>query len=990
METISKIEEALKSLYGNTDPTLKTKANEYLLEFQRSRQAWDLIFPILEDTNANLELKLFICQTLRSKIQYDYGQLPDQATIDSLRLSILKVLLELSNFKTDKLLVIQLSIALSYLIIQDFNWANPIFDIMNYLSNNPINLLEFLKILPEEMSDIKKLPLTNEEFEVQYKKLLVESVENVYYVLIESTKNLNITANKDLETLILGCIKSWINELPIHLILSNNSQLWNLIIMGFKDDETFDTSIDCLITIVNQIDVFDKLNENLPYIETIYKQLVELRPLIQENWDDPTVIERFTELYSITGEAWHTLIVKDPQNFQILVEIILQLTSYNEDLDIVKYTFKFWYELKSMLILPNFKDSKTLFKPIFGQLIEILIEHLKYPTISDSTNIAVLFDNNKENEDKFKDFRYEIGDVLKDCCSIVGQCDSLKLPFDKLKILIENQGTSNIKWQDIECLLFSIRAMAKEIDKNENKILPQIMNFLVQLPENPKIRYAATLVLGRYTIWTSQHPDFLQIELNYIIEGFKVENMNYNNEEKMQIIIATSHALKYFCMDCNNLLIDFLEPLYNLYSNIENFLDFESLYDIVEGLSYVLQKYIEKNILVDETQCLSIIKMFWNSTIEKLTAFSSLELSNLTSLQDLDSVDVKIANHIELLSLYLDNLKPPIEFMKLKNPNYIISNFIISEILPIIYSLITKFGKSSKVSERCIKFIRKCIQNFKRFLIPALNSIERLLIEGFKNYKYGCYLWCSGSLIKEFSGEDEDIDEFIKLEPNTLGEVWNFSLEQIKTFTNIYKDSTDDINEDIVEDFFRMMNDILMFKPIELLNNFEIVEVIYKLSLEMVDKFNEFEILNLIINFLTDLLSWSLENPPISIYYDIPNVLKFKIYGLLTNNNNNRDLVIKFLNYSIFKFNDDLIYSAIELVIETFKINNCYKNQFENLNSINSFLSQLPNDIITDNEKLKFHSNVEVSLNSKNFRKIRSTILDFIHWYKRKIINRNI
>lgn len=979
MDSVLKIQEALQSLYGNTDASIKSKANAYLLEFQRSQQAWEVIFPVLEAPSSSFELKLFISQTLRSKIQYDFGQLPDISTIESLRVSTLKSLNSLTNFRTEKLLIIQISIALSYLVIQDFSWSNPILDIMNYLSNNPINLLEFLKILPEEMSDFKKLPLTNEEYEQQYKKLLNENAENIYYVLIQSAASAN--KDNDIENLILNCIKSWINEIPIHLILSDNSSLWNLIVLGFNNDETFDTSIDCLITIINEIDIFDKIEENSKFIEMIYKQLINLQPLIQENWDDPLIIERFTELYSTTGEAWHTLIVKNPENFQVLVEVILQLTNYNEDLDIVKYTFKFWYELKSMLVLNNFRESKKVFKPIFIKLIEILISHLKYPTTSNSTNISDLFNNNKENEDKFKDFRYDIGDVLKDCCLVVGQFDSLNIPFMKLKSLIETNSTSN--WQDIECLLFSIRSMAKEVNKKEDKILPQIMNYLVQLPENPKIRYAATLVLGRYTVWTSEHPEFLQIELNYIIEGFKLENSNYNDDEKMQIIIATSHALKYFCMDCSELLIDYFEPLYNLYSNIENFLDFQSLYDVVEGLSYVIKKYIEKNILVNRDQCLSVIKMFWDSTIKKLNEFLLINISNP---QQLDLIDSKISNTVELLTLYIDNLSPPHEFLSLKDPNYVISTFVMNDILPLIYQIIEKFGKSSKVSERCIKFIRKCIQNFKRFLIPSLKAIENLLVEGFKNFKFGCYLWCSGALIKEFNEDNEVIDEFIEIDSNVLNDVWNFSLQQIKLFIDLYNDDNNDINEDIIEDFFRMMSDILMFKPIELLNNFEVVEIVYKISIEIIDKYNEFNILNLIINFLTDLLSWSLENPPISIYYDIPNVLKFQIYGLLNKNNN--EIVLKFLNYSIFKFNEDLMYSAIELIIETFKINNYYKNQFENLNSINIFLNSLPNDLISDNEKVKFYSNVEVSLNSRNFRKIRSTLLDFIHWYKRKIVNR--
>ena len=62
----------------------------------------------------------------------------------------------------------------------------------------------------------------------------------------------------------------------------------------------------------------------------------------------------------------------------------------------------------------------------------------------------------------------------------------------------------------------------ERVPLKENTILPTIMSYLVQLPEHPKIRYAATLVLGRYTEWTSKHPEFLEPQLNYITKGFEV------------------------------------------------------------------------------------------------------------------------------------------------------------------------------------------------------------------------------------------------------------------------------------------------------------------------------------------------------------------------------------------------------------------------------------------------------------------------------------
>lgn len=123
-----------------------------------------------------------------------------------------------------------------------------------------------------------------------------------------------------------------------------------------------------------------------------------------------------------------------------------------------------------------------------------------------------LFNGDKEQEDKFKEFRYEMGDVLKDCCAVAGATKALQVPFEQIQNIISN---SQGHWQYLEAPLFSMRTMAKEVPLKENTILPTIMSYLVQLPEHPKIRYAATLVLGRYTEWTSKHPEFLEPQLNY-------------------------------------------------------------------------------------------------------------------------------------------------------------------------------------------------------------------------------------------------------------------------------------------------------------------------------------------------------------------------------------------------------------------------------------------------------------------------------------------
>lgn len=977
---LQQLQQALQSLYGASDPKTKSEANTFLLEFQRSTHAWDTIFPVLTNTNYSFEVRLFVAQTLRSKVQYDFGQLNDNTqTINQLKTSILNLLCNTTDFKSNKLIVVQLALALVYLTIQDINWQSPLVDIINALQQAPLNLLEFIKILPEELSDYNKLPLSHEEFEAQYKKLLVENSENVYYLLVQVSAS---TTDTSLDVLLLDCIKSWINEIPVSLILSNDLTLWNKILAGFNNDDTFEASIASLISMINSIDVFEKLQENFKYIELIYVQLVQLKPLIKQNWDDTEIIERLTELYSTTGEAWHLLIVKNPANFNDLIQIIIELTNYSEDLDIVKYTFKFWYEIKSMLVLNNFKESRELFKPIYIQLVEILVSHLKYPTTSTSTNVSHLFNNNKEEEDKFKDFRYEIGDVLKDCCQVIGYYDALNLPFARLQSLIDSSGSVSTvpQWQDIECLLFAIRAMAKEVPKTEGKILPQIMNYLVQLPENPKIRYAATLVLGRYTVWTSANREFLPLELNYIINGFQVQDSGYNEDEKMDIIIATSHALKYFCIDCNELLVDHIESLYNLYSNIEGKIDFKSLYDIVEGLSYVLKNIIDKNIIANETQCLDLLKMFLGSTLQKLNTFITAGTVNN---------ETEVADTIEVLTLFVENLRVPDEILDLQMTNFKVCDYLMAEVFPIVFSVVEKFGSNVKISERCVKFIRKNLLNFKRFLIPALKDIENFLAFGFRTYRFGCYLWCSGTLIKEFSVDDDEYEaeEVIKLNKDTLAEVWAFAVQQIESFVSIYKETGSAVDTDLMEDFYRMMNDVLMFKTLEMLNNFEIVQVLFGISMEITRTVSEFEILKLVIEHLIDLFSWCLESPPVSIFFDIPQVLKAQIYALI--NENEETILNNFLNSSIVKFNEDLIYLSIELIMEIFKINTEFGQPNKNLSYIEKFLNSLPTELLSNSEKMRFFTNFQSAMRENNLRKMRSNLLDFIHWYKRKIVNRS-
>ena len=84
--------------------------------------------------------------------------------------------------------------------------------------------------------------------------------------------------------------------------------------------------------------------------------------------------------------------------------------------------------------------------------------------------------------------------------------------------------------------------MGAEVDPNDDEVVPLIMDLIPKLPPHPRVRYAATLVISRYTEWIDRHPQYIQFQLAYISDGF--------NDPDGEVAAAAGQAMKYMCKDC--------------------------------------------------------------------------------------------------------------------------------------------------------------------------------------------------------------------------------------------------------------------------------------------------------------------------------------------------------------------------------------------------------------------------------------------------------
>ena len=380
---------------------------------------------------------------------------------------------------------------------------------------------------------------------------------------------------------LLECISSWLREIPAFDVV--NSPLFDTVVNSLLVDASFEAAIDCMCTILRDTREND---ESVEIIQLMYPRLISLRSKIAEaaNSEDQDAFKGYTRMFAEAGEHWVVMIARLPNEFRGLVEAIMECCARDTDREAIALTFLFWYEFKQMITLDKYQQARHHFADIFANLVDIMIKQLEYPT-PDGPDEADLFDGDREREEKFREFRHQMGDVLKDCCDVITVTECLGKAFNLIQhwILVHGSQATDIQvphWQELEAPLFSMRAMGRMVSPEESVVLRQIIPLIVQIPNHEKLRFQAIMALGRYTDWTAQHPEFLQQQLAFVIAGFK--------HSSKEVVKAAALAFRFFGTDCRNLLTDHVTQLHSFYESVLDDLPPASQEEITEGVACVV------------------------------------------------------------------------------------------------------------------------------------------------------------------------------------------------------------------------------------------------------------------------------------------------------------------------------------------------------------------------------------------------------------------
>ncbi|KAF2469654.1 ARM repeat-containing protein [Lindgomyces ingoldianus] len=930
-------------MQSGADRAQKEEAHHYLEKFQKSQEAWTITFEILQSSGVDVAAKLFAATTLKGKIVYDLHQVPRSQLI-SLRDSITGCLI--TFHAGPKPIRLQLCVCLANLAIQMIEWKNVLEYVVSTLGSDPANVpcvLDFLRVLPEEVTHGRKINLTESELSIRTQELLQDNARQAITLLIQYAQSSPAAARNPQ---LLNCINSWMRETALNDIVA--SPLLKVILGGLSAEEPFEAAVECLCSLISETKDVDECKA---VIRTLYPEVIALQSKLSEAAlaEDTEKYKGISRIFAEAGESWVLLIARMPSDFRPLVQAILESAALDRERDAISHTFKFWYDLKQYLTLEKYMQARLQFVDIYARLVDIMIGHLEYPT-PESGDEKDLFEGDREQEEKFREFRHQMGDVLKDCCEVMGVTECLQKPYNLIQAWVQTYGPQAApnhvpKWQKLEAPLFSLRAMGRMVPPDENIMLPRLIPLIVQIPDHNKLRFQAVMALGRYTEWTAEHSDMLQPQLDFIMAAF--------DHPDKEVVRAAALSFKFFCNDCASLLVSYTDPLQQFYIKYIEGLPPNSQEEITDGVASVVAK-------VPNDQVYAKLKMYCDPVMSSI-----VEIANQAN----DDVQKKLlADRINLVTIFIELVKPYVD----PDEEHPAVKYC-QEIFPALGALVTHFRDSVPVLERVCRCWRFMILSYRTAMAPLLPELAQQLTAGFATSKQGCFLWATSSIVREFSREVENISEA------TTGSVFNFYEEQAKTFLRIMTDRQPEEEPDLIEDFFRLASEMILYYPSESITS-QLMDSVLIAACRLLAILKEEPILA-ILHFLRDLLGYGRDMAPSSSFdssrHHVPVVLRNRIKELITGAG--LELVQRIMTGMMYSFPGSCFPDGSGVLLELFEL---MPGQVAGW--VQQTVSMLPPGSITPQESERFLNNIRQRIETGEIRMIRTILQDFTNSYRRR------
>ena len=377
--------QAVSSLYNDPDPKVKEAASKWLNQLQQSVWAWTISDQLLQrkiDENSCY----FAAQTMRTKIQYSFQELPPESH-SSLRSSLMSHLTSLGS-GTKQVILTQLCLAMADLVLLMSDWSSPVSELMSALGPHTSPLLEILVTLPEEV-DSRALRLGANRRQ-QVKEMLSSSAGQVTHLL---SSLLNCPGPESVRITCVKCYGSWLTlgVIPLDSVLASP-------VMGFtvqalqsptSTSELHEASTECMTALLGRLEREECRDLEVNTVRTVLQLANCYQTALAE--EDLEKCLNLCRIFTELGESFLLKIVSAPPHqphFSLEVLELVLLCCHHPDYELPDVTFNLWYRLSEELYTRNDEALTAVFKPQINKLIGSLARHCQIEPDTVTTRMA--------------------------------------------------------------------------------------------------------------------------------------------------------------------------------------------------------------------------------------------------------------------------------------------------------------------------------------------------------------------------------------------------------------------------------------------------------------------------------------------------------------------------------------------------------------------------------------------------------------------------
>ncbi|KAG1695067.1 hypothetical protein DVH05_020994 [Phytophthora capsici] len=797
--------QALSSLYAPhlTNPQETQAADTFLRGFQLTPAAFDVCASLLDQlllnsgplNSGHIPTVFFSAQTLANKLRRQ----PSTSTCAAGTWSRRIVSWLSSNVKLPKIVVTQLLLALVAVLprlqIEDLklqdtpdnssqllaviresyaqcNAQSVVGYALLHLSVTPRVTVEFLLLLVEEVDSLTERS-TRQRMQSEVDAWAPAVLDKMLPQLMHEASSRAGNTADDVETqeTVLRALTSWLRYVKVEAAVVVRNPLLHSLLGFLARDELFDASVDLSVELVKSY-----AHEQL-VVQWLAPRLLSLRGAFAAaaEAEDVDTCLGLCRIFTEMGEAYLELLLHNGagSDHVALVDLLLDCMSY-PDTEIADVTIPFWFRLLGELQHRVTPAMLVQYKPRLERLAGLCMQKLQFRDEFPSLPT--------DKQQDFKAFRQELGDILRDCCQLLGVEAVLQHCVNGLNQIFQTPAESR-SWEAVEAHLYCFRSIARDVEKTKSNAealdapISLIFEHLSRFSDHPAICYTSCLIVSRYSEWLRAHPTSLSAQVQFL-NTCVTKSAGDPRYGEWEVARAAASAVRALAMDCWSMLGGDIVAFY-LHIEHSELMAVEDQVLILEGICAGVSN---SN---DMPRILSVLDQVMKGVGQRLATL-------LASTSAKSHVQVALNELLRLMCIYeyLDITKLQGE----KHPLVMLTE----QLWPLFNQMLALYRGHDELVERVCRCYKRILRTCGEHISPLLPQLVDNLLAFYQAEPKSSYLYTASMVLKFFSHSHNHA------ETDPLFARMLFTL--IETTTPIFA-SADEMQArpDVVEEFFFLM-----------------------------------------------------------------------------------------------------------------------------------------------------------------------------------------